>query len=482
MGKTKLKTAVFCVFVILVIGLPANAQSEPDLAQIYKEANSRRGKRPLIIIPGIMGSELINKDTGEKVWFSFSRTDKEDLRLPVALNLKLSQDRLIPGDIIRKIDIRVLPDVEIYQGIIDALTKFGGYEEASWENPPKDLEDKIFVFPYDWRRDNVETAQFLVEEIEELKRKTKLPNIKFNVLAHSMGGLIARYAAMYGKADLANGKPRPDWSGEKYFGKMFFFGTPNEGSAEAFDALLRGKSSLGGSTKIPFVRYLSPVDIATMPAIFQLLPHQNTSKVFDEDLNEIKIDLYDVRTWRKFKWAIFGSDEFIKYFTEAEQGRFEQYFNLVLQRAKKFHEALNTKSSRRPSVNMFVAGSDCSPTLNALVLYEDKKENKWVTLTRPDSFRNSKGIKFTSDQLKAIMFAPGDGSVTRRSLLAETFAENGNKRSAVVDSALPLTSALFVCEVHEKITNNLTIQNNVLTALIGESTRDAESDKPQVIP
>ncbi|MCB1025663.1 MAG: hypothetical protein KDB79_14800 [Acidobacteria bacterium] len=482
MSRKRIFAIVFCLLLILTIGSPSFAQSDPDLEQIYKEAKTRRGKRPLIIIPGIMGSELINKETGEKVWFSFSRSDKEDLRLPIALNLRLSQDRLIPGDIIRKIDIKLLPDVEVYKGIIDTLTKFGGYEEASWEDPPKDLEDKIFVFPYDWRRDNVETAQFLLEEIEELKRKTHLPNIKFNVLAHSMGGLVARYAAMYGKSDLPNGRPQPNWSGEKHFGKMFFFGTPNEGSAEAMDALLRGKSSLGGSAKVPFIRYLTPVDIATMPSVFQLLPHPHTSKFFDEDLNPINIDLYDVKTWRKFKWAIFGSDEFNRDFTEAEQGRFEQYFSLVLKRAKKFHEALNARSTKRPTSAMFAVGSDCLPTLNALVLYQDTKDKNWVTLTQADAFRNSKGVRFSTDQLKRIMFAPGDGSVTRRSLLAETLAENGNKRSAIIDSALPLTSALFVCENHERITNNTVIQNNVLTALISEATRDSDPNPRSIIP
>ena len=77
-------------------------------------------------------------------------------------------------------------------------------------------------------------------------------------------------------------------------------------------------------------------------------------------------------------------------------------------------------------------------------------------------------VKITSDQLKNLMFAPGDGSVTRRSLLAGTLATN-QRRSVLLDSALPLTSSLFVCEAHERITNNLTIQNNVLTALISEA-------------
>ncbi len=78
----------------------------------------------------------------------------------------------------------------------------GGYTEESIDDPTDSLKDKFFVFPYDWRRDNVETARILVQKLEALKRKTGEKDIKFDIVAHSMGGLIARYAAMYGNKDL----------------------------------------------------------------------------------------------------------------------------------------------------------------------------------------------------------------------------------------------------------------------------------------
>ena len=55
-------------------------------------------------------------------------------------------------------------------------------------------------------------------------------------------GLISRYAAMYGDADLPKGnrKPVPTWAGSKYFGKVILIGTPNEGSAWSLDSLLNG--------------------------------------------------------------------------------------------------------------------------------------------------------------------------------------------------------------------------------------------------
>jgi hypothetical protein len=456
------------ILTMFLLQVSVIAQKEPDLSLIYKEAKNRKGKRPIIIIPGILGSELINSETNEKIWFTISRSDKDDLRLPIALELKLARDKLIPGDIIREVDLKLLPDIKVYQGLINTLENYGGYEEASWESPPADINDKFFVFPYDWRRDNVETAHLLIKKIEKLRIATKQPEAKFNILAHSMGGLISRYAVMYGKADLPGGEPRPNWSGEKYFSKVFMFGTPNEGSVGALKTLLEGRSSLGGDIHLPFVRNLSPLDIATMPSIFQLLPHQRTARFYDEDLNLLKLDLYNIETWRKYRWAIYSDKKYLKDFSEAETGRLEAYFSLVLKRARKFHEAIDAYSSKRLSVGMFIIGSDCKKTLDALIIYKDSKSGEMKTLTKPDSFRNSKDVKITDDQLEKLMIVPGDGSVSRRSLLAETLAEN-RRRSNLFDSALPLTYALFICEEHQDITSNVSIQNNILTALVSEA-------------
>lgn len=462
---------VFCLTVLIVVAHGTSfAQKDSDLQRIYADAKERKGKRPVIIIPGILGSEIVNSKTGEKVWYSIKRSGTDDLRLPVALNPKQSRDDLVPGDIIRRVEFKILPDVKVYQKLIETLTTYGGYEEASWSEPPAELEDKIFVFPYDWRRDNVETAHYLLEKIDKLRADTGRPDAKFNILAHSMGGLVARYAVMYGKEDLPAGRPAPNWSGEKYFSKIFMFGTPNEGSATALETILKGRSSLGGSIDLPFVRNLSSLDIATMPAVFQLMPHARTTRFYDEELNPLKIDLYDIANWKKYGWAVFEKDDTFKDFTEADTARFEQYFSIVLQRAKKFHEALNVESSKRLSVGMFLIGSDCKTTLDALVVYRDPKSEKWVTLTKPDSFTNSKGVKVTGDELRKLMIKPGDGRVTRASLLAETLAAD-RRRSNLFDSALPLTYALFICEDHDDITSNLTVQNNLLTALVSEADK-----------
>src|SRR6266404_6427615 len=210
------------------------------LALVQSFSLFAQGADPVIIIPGLTGSELVNKKTGETVWFKMSKSKTDDLRLPLSIDFTRSHDDLVPGDILRGVKIGILPKYDVYAGFIAALVARDGYHEESWELPSaKGAEKAIYVYAYDWRLDNVENARLLIRQIDGLKRRLKNPNLKFNVIAHSMGGIIIRYAAMYGDADLPLGsrKPVPTWAGAKFFDKIILMGTPNEGSALSLSSL-----------------------------------------------------------------------------------------------------------------------------------------------------------------------------------------------------------------------------------------------------
>ncbi|MEP6924590.1 MAG: hypothetical protein ABI954_09000 [Pyrinomonadaceae bacterium] len=130
------------------------------------------GKRPVIIIPGVTGSQLVNSETGEKVWFTFSRAKTDDLRLPMSPNLAKNRDKLIATDMLREIKLpSIIPDIQIYGKALESLTA-KGYAEATWDNPQ--ATDVFYVFAYDWRRDNVESAQQLIHQINAVKVKINL--------------------------------------------------------------------------------------------------------------------------------------------------------------------------------------------------------------------------------------------------------------------------------------------------------------------
>jgi pimeloyl-ACP methyl ester carboxylesterase len=421
----------------------------------------RTGKAPIIFIPGLLGSELYNKNTNKQVWFTRGRAKDDDIRLPITPNIAANVDNLVPRDIIRNVKlVRFIPELEIYERLIVSLKERGGYREVKWDEAgPDDAQDTFFVFPYDWRRDNVETARLLINRVTALKAKLGKPDMKFNIIAHSMGGLVSRYAAMYGDADIPGGRITPTWAGAKHFDKIFLLGTPNEGSVSALKIILEGFSYIGGGINLPFVRDISNFDVFTIPSAYQLLPHSGSFLAFGEDLKPIKLDIYDPNTWEEYGWDVWNGQKFSKRFTTAEQNNAQLYFRAVLRRAKRFQEALNANTSPTVPVSFYLMGSDCKDTQDALVLRRNEAKDKWITQFNAQAFTASDGTKVTSEALKVQVYAVGDSVVTKRSLTSSTLAANGNP------NVLPLKGELLQCETHGRLVTNPDIQDKLFLLL-----------------
>lgn len=460
MRSTKSRIILNVVLCLTVLGTFASGQATPTPTPT-PSPTPVTGKAPVIVIPGITGSDLYNKTTGKLVWFVRSRAKDDDIRLPITPNIAANTDNLVTKDIIRAVKVaRIIPEVEIYQQLIEGLKTRGGYREVKWDEAgPDDAQDTFFVFPYDWRRDNVETARLLVQRVEQLKTKLGKPDLKFNIIAHSMGGLVSRYAAMYGDADIPDGRIRPTWAGAKHFDKIFLLGTPNQGSVSSLKALLEGYSYLGGGINLPFVRDISNFDVFTIPAAYQLLPHSGTFLAYGEDLKPVKLDIYEPRTWEEYGWDIWNGEKFSKNFTAAEQNNALLYFRAVLDRAKRFQEALNANTSPKIPVNFYLMGSDCKDTQDALLVRRNESKDRWITQFNAQSFTASDGTKVTSEELKPLLHSVGDSVVTKRSLTASTLANNGNP------NVLPLAGDLLQCETHGRLVTNPAIQDKLFMTL-----------------
>ncbi len=338
--KKQICLALISVF--LFSGCIPTAKRVPNLDAIFSKTKVQTGKRPLIIIPGILGSELVNKDTGEKVWLNFSEVKGDGLSLPISPDLSKNRDNLIPKQILKTVKVsRFLPEITIYQTLIDAVERYGGYTEGDWENPDvaKGESDKYYVFAYDWRLDNVENARLLMQKIEKLKQKFGNSEMRFNVVAHSMGGLIARYA-------------------------------------------------LGSEVAV------------TSPSVFQLLPHKNAARFYDENLQPIDVNLYDAETWKKYGWSAYTRKSFRDKFPDLDE-----YFQIALSRAKLFHDALNAETIVPPTLAFFAFGSDCDNTQDGAILRRNSKTNLWQTIFAPKSYKTSDGKQITKSQTKAAISA-----------------------------------------------------------------------------
>ena len=466
---------------LVVIVLPVvtsgciSARKTPNLEHIFATARARTGKRPVIVIPGILGSELINPKTGEKIWPSAFRTSEEGL--PISSHLEANRDDLIPGKIVETAKLaKLLPEVYVYRDLLDALRRYAGYREGDWENPSVDGDqDTFYVFAYDWRRDNVTNARELVRRLQRLKEKLKREDLKFNIVAHSMGGLIARYAAMYGDADLPAGDTaiQPTWTGAAHISKIVMIGVPNEGSADAFATLIEGYSVTEGlRRRVPLLNKLTAEDAARTPSVFQLLPHAAVVRFLDENLKPLSLDLYDAEVWKQYGWSAIHTDDFRRRFmhtngTNGEGDELDAYLVATLRRAERFHEALDAVDGSGSPVVLLAIGGDCEETLNSPVVLRDQKRNRWVTLTRPREFRTSNGVKVSKRQLTEAMYVPGDGRVTRSSLLGENLFKVRDTQTGFTLSRY----AVFGCDLHGQLPRNKTLQDNALTAIVNEVMR-----------
>lgn len=452
------------------------------------------GKRPVIIIPGVTGSQLVNTKTGTTAWFSLRRDKVDDIRLPMTSPiLARDRDNLKPTDIIRKVELPVLPDVEVYQSLIDALIA-RGYKEGDWNHPQ--ATDVFYVFAYDWRRDNVESAHLLMQKMADVKRSIRRPDLKFDILAHSMGGLIARYAAMYGMSDLPRegAVPVPNWSGAASIDKLMMFGTPNEGSYTALAGLLNGYPIVA-SRKLPFVDDFRAEDVFTAPAAFQMLPHGAAARFFDEDMHPIAVDLYNVDTWLKYGWGAISDPKFLGKLKDARSlsvgnkeikptelkkdanfddiltsrttyAQVRAYLASVLSRAKRFQAALDVPVTKLPFL-LYAYGGNCQPTPDGAILFHDEKKEVWQTVIDAREIKTVDGKVIKKEEVKNSIYGPGDGTVSLRSLLASNDALKPGE-TAAAPTFLLTTSTFFACGSHTQLFLDKPIQDSFLSALVVE--------------
>ncbi len=105
-------------------------------------------------------------------------------------------------------DWKLDPVLHTYDDLVDSLKRNGFVENIN-----------LFYFPYQWRDSNVETAKLLKEKVSEVKEKTKVS--KVDLVAHSMGGLVARQFIQFEDKDNS-------------IDQLITLGTPHRGSPEAY--------------------------------------------------------------------------------------------------------------------------------------------------------------------------------------------------------------------------------------------------------
>jgi len=460
----------FAILGVMLAALPAGCRSAPeaDLAALYDRSAGAHGpdRNPVVLLPGILGSNLRDAQSGKIVWGAFDGEYANPRRpegarlvgIPMARDATLAElrDEVVQNGSLDRIRIRLLGlpvGVGAYVNILSALG-VGGYrdEQLGLAGAVDYGEDHFtcFQFAYDWRRDLSELASelhaFLVEReayvrAEHAKRGHEVDRVRFDVVAHSMGGLVLRYYLRYGTSPLpADGSlPELTWAGAELVERAIFIGTPNAGSVGAFENLRRGVS-FG-----PFLPRYSAAILGTMPAIYQLLPRARHGWMVG-----VNDDPFDPALWQRMEWGLADpdlDDELAKLLPDhrVEERReiARDHQAKCLARAEQFHRALDVPSAPPPGTQLFLALGDASDTPAQVHVEEDG--SVWLD------------------------YGPGDDTVLRTSALMDERL-GGEWRPQLV-SPISWSQVQIFFENHLGLTQDVAFTDNLLYLLLEDPRR-----------
>ncbi len=398
----------------------------PDLGGIYDRAAQHHDehRNPVIVIPGILGSRLVDEPSGTVVWGAFAGgyanpqtpAGARLVALPMQQGTKLSdlRDDVRPDGALDRLKVTVLGlpiQLDAYVYILGTLGVGGYRDEGLGKSLAVDYGDEhytCFQFDYDWRRDIVENARRLDQFIQEKRAYVQAAlaragapeasDVHFDIVAHSMGGLIARYYLRYGAADLHEDGSAPEvsWAGTRYVDRAILVGTPSAGSVKALDELAHGVEFA------PILPRYEAAILGTMPAVYQLMPRVRHARVVEAGDPAKSLDIYDPAVWVRNRWGLAdpGQDRVLAVLLpdvdDPERRRSIALDHLAkcLDRARRLAEALDAPAARPAGLDLHLFLGDAVPTDGVLAV-------------------DAHG------RIRVLHREPGDGTVTRASALLD---------------------------------------------------------------
>jgi len=443
---------------LLLLGLQSCSLAiKPDLERLYQQNREVR-QPPVIVIHGLMGSRLEDTDSGKEIWVG------NPLKLLFSdyagTALEIDPETLLPkpSPLVASGLLDKIVGKNFYAGITGTLENAGRYRRAEPGISQAPNSRNYYVLVYDWRQDNLESVRKLSQLIEQIRIDYADPELKVDLVAHSMGGLIARYYLRYGEYDtLDDNDFKINLHGAERVRRVILLGTPNLGSVSALHAFIKG-FKIGGS-QIP------AETLATMPSTYQLFPHALNDWLITANGKSLDRDLYDIEFWRRFQWSIFDPKVRARVMGQYQDKAdgiaylelLERYFEKHLERARRFSWSLTVPLPEQP-YQLIVLGGDCKLT-PARVVVEEVDGISEIRLWPKEIKRPLATVDYDR-----IMLEPGDGTVTKASLLARESLDPSIPRHKWV--SFPLDYPIFLCESHYNLTGNVTFQDSLLHTLL----------------
>ncbi len=248
-------------------------------------------KEPVIIIPGILGTEMTIGD--DKVWPNLPKmvldpADKFMDDLALDSNGVPKNSAVNPGDVLGDINY-VFGDFDYSTSLIKNLQS-DGYA----------IGQNLFIFSYDWRLSVQDNSARLKDYLSTVLKQTGAAKINF--LAHSLGGLILKQYLETG--DVA-----------ATVDNVIFAGVPNLGTPLAAKILL-----FGDNLSIPLISSDELQKLShDMPSIYDLLPSQDYYKVMPGFYDDLTNNSKGILNYPESKNLLLDNGENAALITAAEQ-------------------------------------------------------------------------------------------------------------------------------------------------------------------
>ncbi len=382
----------------------AQVYTQPLYSRIIEKSMEYEGvaRNPLIVIHGFFGAKLKETKNDKFIWGDFDSSSAmqwysnqypQKISFPMKYGEKLNKikSNAYPVSILDIMEVNLLGfkfRFNAYNNCLNIMEK-NGYVIEGKPLPKNKNFYSLFVFAYDWRMDLVENAKklhkFILSKKAYLQKKyeelygIKNYDVQFDLLAHSMGGLLARYYLRYGNQELDDKGTFPvfDWRGSKNVDKVLIVGTPNAGYLNAFMELVNGLQ-IG-----PGIKLFPAAVTGTFPSYYQMLPLLSTRSVlYKDDLGGLPVDIFDPEVWIKYKLGLANpnQDEILKLLLPNVKTKEERYkiaidhLKKCLTRARAFMKLLYVHKQPPSDVAFYLFFGDAVKTARTAVL--DKNTGK----------------------------------------------------------------------------------------------------------
>lgn len=216
---------------------------EPRWRSALRASRGISTPRPIVVLlPGTMGSALSARDRA--VWLEYFALLKGGLG-----DIAIDAPDVRPTDLLD----------DFYGPLIEHLTR----------------THRVEIFPYDWRLSVRDAAAQLALRLEALLPEAERTRQPVHLVAHSMGGLVARAMIADGGAGAAAWRRMSALPGSR----LLMLGTPNLGSHEAVRWLIGSNATQAKLALLDFTRSSDGViDIVRRyPGLAELLPFDDAS-------------------------------------------------------------------------------------------------------------------------------------------------------------------------------------------------------------